>query len=118
MSKPNKKRYVLAQVREQYAEAVGGDEVEFEGPGGEVFTMPHPLFAPSEWSQAVEDAEDDEEMARAMLGDEQYDRYVGAGGQPGDVNFIRMAAMEDMKGALKSGRPTRSSTSSGGSRKQ
>ncbi|MFF9554594.1 hypothetical protein ACF1DY_02000 [Streptomyces albus] len=120
MSKPNKKRYVLEEVRAQYAEAVGGDEIEFEGPGGEVFTMPHPLFAPSEWAQAVDDAEDDEEMARAMLGDDQYDRYVAAGGRPGDVNFVRMAAMEDMKGALKAGRkrPTRSSTSSGSTRKQ
>ncbi len=118
MSKPNKKRYKLAEVRAQYAEAVGGDEVEFEGPGGEVYTMPHPLFAPSEWAKAVDDAENDEEMAHAMLGDEQYERFVGAGGRPGDVNFIRLAAMEDMKGELKGGRPTRSSTSSDGTRKR
>ncbi|APY88169.1 hypothetical protein [Streptomyces alfalfae] len=118
MSKPNKKRYVLETVKAQYAEAVGGEEVEFEGPGGEVYSMPHPLFAPSEWTKAVDDAEDDEEMARAMLGDEQFERYTAAGGRPGDVNFIRLAAMEDMKGALKGGRPTRSSTSSGGTQKR
>jgi hypothetical protein len=108
MSKPNKKRYVLATVRSQYAEAVGGEEVEFEGPGGKTFTMPHPMFAPSEWTKAVDDAESDEEIAEAMLGAEQYAAFVEAGGNPADVNFIRMAAMEDMKGALKKGRPTRS----------
>ncbi|MEV5977487.1 hypothetical protein [Streptomyces sp. NPDC052114] len=112
MSKPNKKRYVLETVKAQYAEAVGGEEIEFEGPSGEVYTMPHPLFAPSEWSKAVDDAETDEELAKAILGEEQYAKYVDAGGRPGDVAFIRMAAMEDMKGDLKGGRPTRSSTSS------
>jgi hypothetical protein len=118
MSKPNKKRYVLETVRAQYEEAVGGAEVEFEGPGGELFTMPHPLFAPSDWAKAVDDAETDEEMGRAMLGDEQFERYTAAGGRPGDVNFIRLAAMEDMKGELKGGRPTRSSTSSDATRKR
>ncbi|MEU0216850.1 hypothetical protein ABZ281_17775 [Streptomyces sp. NPDC006265] len=108
MSKPNKKRYVLATVRQQYAEAVGGEEVEFEGPGGKTFTVPHPMFAPSEWTKGVDDAESDEEIALAMLGDQQYQEFCEAGGNPADVNFIRMAAMEDMKGALKKGRPTRS----------
>ncbi|MDT0381434.1 hypothetical protein RM572_21990 [Streptomyces sp. DSM 42041] len=117
MSKPNKKRYILSAVRAQYAEAVGGEEIEFEGPGG-TFTMPHPMFAPSAWKKAVDDAEDDDELARAMLGDEQYDKFVEAGGDPSDVNFVRMAAMEDMKGELKNGRPTRSSTSSGSTRKR
>ncbi|MCF0087166.1 MULTISPECIES: hypothetical protein [unclassified Streptomyces] len=107
MSKPNKKRYVMATVRQQYAEAVGGEDIEFEGPGGKVFTMPHPMFAPSEWTKAVDEAETDEETALAMLGSEQYQAYIEAGGIPGDVNFIRMAAMEDMKGALKKGRSTR-----------
>lgn len=118
MSKPNKKRYKLAEVKAQYAEAVGGEEVEFEGPGGEIYTMPHPLFAPSEWTKAVDDAEDDEELARAILGQEQFDKFTAAGGQAGDVGFIRMAVMEDMKGDLKGGRPTRSSTSSDGTRKR
>ncbi|MFJ3826240.1 hypothetical protein [Streptomyces nodosus] len=108
MSKPNKKRYVLATVRQQYADAVGGEEIEFEGPGGAVFTMPHPLFAPADWKKAVDAAEDDDSLARAMLGDEQYQAFVDAGGDPAHVSFIRMAAAEDMQGALKKGRPTRS----------
>lgn len=108
MSKPNKKRYVASQVRQQYAEAVGGEDIEIEGPDGTVFTMPHPLFAPADWKARVDDAEDDEDLARAMLGDEQYEKYTETGGDPSDVNFVRMAAMEDMKGALKKGRPTRS----------
>lgn len=112
MSKPNKKRYKLAEVRAQYAEAVGGEEIEIEGPGGKTFTMPHPLFAPAAWKKAVDAAEDDDEMARAMLGDEQFEEFIAAGGDPTDVNFARMAAMEDMQGDLKGGRPTRSSTSS------
>ncbi|MEU4165580.1 hypothetical protein AB0F46_01680 [Streptomyces sp. NPDC026665] len=107
MSKPNKKRYVLSTVRAQYAEAIGGEEIEFEGPGGKVFTMPHPMFADSEWTKGVDDAETDEETALAMLGEEQYQQFCDAGGDPSDVNFIRLAAMEDMKGALKKGRSTR-----------
>ncbi|MGW6008676.1 hypothetical protein [Streptomyces sp. NPDC055210] len=110
MNKPqksNKKRYVLAEVRQQYAEAVGGEEIEFEGPGGTLFTMPHPMFAPSEWTKAVDDGETDEEIAEAMLGEEQYAKYIEAGGNPADVSFVRMAAMEDMKGSLKKGRSTR-----------
>lgn len=118
MSKPNKKRYVLETVKAQYAEAVGGEEIEFEGPGGEIYTMPHPLFASSEWAKAVDDAEDDEELARAILGEEQYTKFVDAGGRPGDVGFIRMAAQEDMRGELKGGRPTQSSTSSARTRKR
>ncbi|MFE5159640.1 hypothetical protein ACFRNT_14190 [Streptomyces sp. NPDC056697] len=118
MSKPNKRRYVLSQVRAQYAEAVGGEDIEFEGPGGEIYQMPHPLFADTAWKQAVDDAEDDAELARAMLGEEQYDKYVAAGGDATDVVLLRMAVMEDMQGQLKSGRPTRSSTSSETSRKQ
>lgn len=118
MSKPNKKRYVLSQVRAQYAEAVGGETLEAEGPNGEVFTMPHPLFAPTEWKEAVDAAEDDGQLARAMLGEEQWEKYTAAGGDATDIALLWMAVKEDMQGQLKGGRPTRSSTSSGTTRKQ
>lgn len=118
MSKPNKKRYVLGTIRQQYAEAVGGEEIEFEGPGGETYTMPHPLFGSPEWKQGLDDAEDDADLARAMLGDEQWEKYKAAGGDPTDLALLRMAVQEDMQGQLKNGRPTQSSTSSGGGRKR
>ncbi|RLL68134.1 hypothetical protein [Streptomyces sp. Z26] len=118
MSKPNKKRYILAEVRGQYAEAVGGEDVTFEGPGGVEYTMPHPLFAPKEWKEAVDAADDDEGQARAMLGEEQWATFEAAGGDPTDMVLLNMALREDMQGSLKNGRPTRSSTSSGGTRKR
>ncbi|MEU1152640.1 hypothetical protein ABZ369_06425 [Streptomyces sp. NPDC005918] len=118
MSKPNKKRYRLSEVRAQYAEAVGGENVEFEGPGGEIYTMPHPLFAPKEWKEAVDEADDDEGQARAMLGEEQWAKFDAAGGDPTDLSLLNMALREDMQGSLKNGRPTRSSTSSASTRKR
>ncbi|GAA3727319.1 hypothetical protein [Streptomyces tremellae] len=110
MSKPGRARYRLAEVHAQYAEAVGGDDVEFEGPGGEVFTMPHPLFADDEWGQAVDAEETGAGKARAMLGDEQFDRFIKAGGRPADVNllfgFLTSSIGEQVKGVKV--RPTRS----------
>ncbi|NJP75697.1 hypothetical protein HCJ99_34020, partial [Streptomyces sp. C1-2] len=80
-----RKRYKLAEVKSQYVDAVGGEDVEFELSNGEVLTFPHPLFAPDEWSEAVDAAENNREKAHAILGAEQYDKFVAAGHQDADI---------------------------------
>ncbi|MDX2551326.1 hypothetical protein [Streptomyces stelliscabiei] len=106
MSKPNKKRYVLSQVKQQFEEAVG-PEVEFELDNGEVLTFPHPLFADDEWSNAVDAAETNRDKAHAILGDEQYDKFVAAGHQDMEMALLFLAVQQDMQGQVKR-RPTRS----------
>lgn len=107
MSKPNKKRYVLSQVKAQYTEAVGGDQVEFETDKGDVLAFPHPLFADDEWTEAVDDAESSKDKAIAILGQEQYDTYAAAGHGDGDIGLLFLAVQQDMQGQIKR-RPTRS----------
>ncbi|MFF2525894.1 hypothetical protein [Streptomyces liangshanensis] len=106
MSKPNKKRYKLSQVRAQFAEAVGGEQVEFEGPNDEVYTFPHPLFADEEWAKQVDAAESASGKARALLGDEQYEKFTAAGGEDNDIQLLFMAIQQDSQGQIKN-RPTR-----------
>ncbi|MEU4920180.1 hypothetical protein AB0G29_12575 [Streptomyces parvus] len=107
MSKPNRKRYKLSEVKQQFTDAVGGDTVEFELANGEVLEFPHPLFATDEWSTAVDDAETSRQKAHAILGDEQYDKYVAAGHADSEIGLLFLAVQQDMQGQIKK-RPTRS----------
>lgn len=106
MSKPNKKRYVLSQVKAQYTEAVGGDQVEFETNKGDILHFPHPMFADDEWTEAVDGAESSKDKALAILGQEQYDTYAAAGHGDGDIGLLLLAVQQDMQGQIKR-RPTR-----------
>ncbi|MFJ2702973.1 hypothetical protein ACIO3R_07210 [Streptomyces sp. NPDC087428] len=107
MSKPNRKRYKLSEVKAQYTEAVGGDQVEFETDKGDVLTFPHPLFADDDWTEAVDGAESSKDKALAILGSEQYDLYAAAGHADGDIGLLFLAVQQDMQGQIKR-RPTRS----------
>lgn len=118
MSKPSKTRRKLSEVHAQYAEAVGGEEVEFEDDAGNVYTFPHPLFADDEWTKAVDAEEGNEEKARTILGDDQYKKYMDAGNKPIDVTLVFMDVAQSMQGQLTDGRPTQSSTSSASGRKR
>lgn len=106
MSKPNRARYKMAEVHAQFAEAVGGEDVEFETADGSVFTFPHPLFADSEYAKAIDDAEDDAAKARVLLGDDQYEKYKAAGGTDNDISLLFLAVQQDSQGQIKK-RPTR-----------
>ncbi|MGW1437217.1 hypothetical protein ACWD7M_18440 [Streptomyces griseus] len=106
MSKPNKKRYKLSEVKQQFAEAVGGDNVEFETDTGDVLTFPHPLFADDDWTAAVDDANTSKGKALAILGPEQYETYRAAGHADGDIGLLFLAVQQDMQGQIKK-RPTR-----------
>ncbi|GAB2732782.1 hypothetical protein GCM10027072_29240 [Streptomyces bullii] len=107
MSKPNRKRYKLSEVKAQFTEALGGDQVEFELDNGEVLTFPHPLFADDEWTTKVDEAETNREKAHAILGDEQYDKYVAAGHADAEIGLLFLAVQQDMRDQVKK-RPTRS----------
>lgn len=107
MSKPNKRRYKLSQVKAQMEEAVGGDQVEFETDAGDVLTFPHPLFTDEEWDEKVDGAETAHDKAVAILGEEQYEKYTAAGHKDGDIALLMMAVQQDMQGQIRK-RPTRS----------
>lgn len=110
VSKPKKtspRRYKATEIRQQFVDAVGSDQVEYELASGEVLTFPHPLFAEDEWITAVDDAESNRDKARAILGDEQYDKFVAAGHVDSEIGLIFLAVQQDMKDQV-GRRPTRS----------
>lgn len=110
-------QYDLSAIVEQRTEALGGENVEFTF-GGETFTMPHPLLADDAWKEAINDAGDsDVENARAMLGDEQYERFLAAGGRSGYVMLLVQKLVDDTQDSVGE-RPTQSSKSSGTTRKR
>lgn len=53
--------------------------------GGEVFMLPHPVV----WPNTIGKAETLDEVAAAILGEEQYSRYDAAGGT---IRFIQELA--------------------------
>ncbi|MEW1568321.1 hypothetical protein AB0454_35755 [Streptomyces sp. NPDC093509] len=107
MSKPNRKRYRMSEVKAQMSEAVGGELVEFETDKGDVLTFPHPLFTDDDWDEKVDGAENSKEKAIAILGEEQYEKYTAAGHKDSDIGLLMIAVQQDMQGQIKK-RPTRS----------
>ncbi|MFE9937393.1 hypothetical protein [Streptomyces hirsutus] len=107
MSKPNRKRYRLSEVKQQFTEAVGGDQVEFETDNDDLLTFPHPLFTDDEWDKKVDAAENAHDKALAILGEEQYEKYRAAGHADGEIGLLMLAVQQDMQGQIKK-RPTRS----------
>lgn len=107
MSKPNRKRYKLSEVKQQMTDAVGGDQVEFETDNGDVLTFPHPLFTDEEWDEKVDGAETARDKAIAILGEEQYEKYAAAGHKDGDIALLMLAVQQDMQDQVRK-RPTRS----------
>lgn len=109
MSKPNAKRYRLESVRRSYADAVGGELVEFEiGPedAPAVFTFPHPVFTPDDMQKALSEAQGDEAGARILLGD-QFDEFIAAGGSVNDVMLLYVGVRNEAQDKVSKVRPTR-----------
>ncbi|MFB7594290.1 hypothetical protein [Streptomyces sp. NPDC056160] len=109
MSKPNGKRYRLETVRRSYAEAVGGERVEFEvGPEDDptVFSFPHPIFTPDDMQQDLNEAKGDEAGARILLGD-RYDEFVAAGGDVNSVMLLYVGIRNEAQDKVQKVRPTR-----------
>lgn len=109
MSKPNGKRYRLESVRRSYADAVGGERVEFEvGPedAPAVFSFPHPIFTPDDMQEALAEAKGDQAGARILLGD-QYDEFIAAGGSVNDVMLLYVGIRNEAQDKVSKVRPTR-----------
>ncbi|HLU76148.1 MAG TPA: hypothetical protein VKZ82_28480 [Nonomuraea sp.] len=111
--KQNRKtRRTLAAVKKKYVEALdlvetdGAIMVPFEA-YGEVWEFPHPMFADPEWSQAVDQADTNEAKGAAILGEDQYERFIKAGGSIADLLLIFMDVARTTQDELPTGGPTR-----------
>lgn len=107
MSKPNAKRYRLESVKRSYAEAVGGERVEFEvGPENKVFSFPHPIFAEDDEQRELDAAEGDKGKARVLLGD-QFDDFIKAGGDANGLMLLYVAVRAEAQDTVTKHRPTK-----------
>ena len=106
----------------QRADATGSDD-----PTVATFTFarqewvfPHPMFAHDDWKDGLSDLQEkgakgkanDVDLARYYMGEEQYERFIEAGGNSGIVLFAVQDVMRQVQQEAQD-RPTRSSTSSG-----
>lgn len=88
MSKASKRRRVrLNQVRPAYEEALGttGGRYEFEGNDDVVYSFPHPAFI--EDTSDFDEADNAEELAQALLGD-QFDQFIEGGNAINDLVLL------------------------------
>ncbi|MGW3072736.1 hypothetical protein [Kitasatospora sp. NPDC001132] len=86
MSKPNKSRFRLSELRAAHAERSGGDTIEFEHDG-----VTYSVAAPGFWPDAVKTAlkaGDDVAASAAMMGHDAYADFVAAGGRADDVMLV------------------------------
>lgn len=90
MSKSSKRRLVrLNQVRPAYEEAVGtkGGQYPFVGNDDAEYSFPHPAFMPKELRAELDDADDEDEIARILLG-EQYEKFIKGGNDVEDLMLL------------------------------
>lgn len=83
MSKPNRARFKLAELRQREADR-RGDAIELETDDGTVFTFPAPGF----WDDDAKEAftsNNDVAGVRALLGPRDYLKFREAGGRADDV---------------------------------
>ncbi|MEU6582815.1 hypothetical protein [Nocardia sp. NPDC046763] len=97
----------LADFRAQAIEGMGGKGISFQpgGPGGEVFTVPHPLLLEDEQHEALATSLNTPAIARILLNTSDdpavFDRFRAAGGRSGDV-MIAWRRLGEGVGAPKS----------------
>lgn len=109
-------KYQLEEIVAQAEEAVGGTDVEFDF-NGQSWSFPNPLFCGDKWSEEFQTLTGQEEVARFLLGDEQFDKFIAAGGNSNHVTLLLGQASRDTAAAMQDGSPTRSGTSSGATRR-
>ncbi len=110
MSKPNKRRFKLSEVRTQQAQKRGGSTIDFETDNGDTFSIPAPGFWTDDQAALIGNA-DTVKLATALLGGEDnYARFKAAGGQSQDISLV-MAAYADAQGANSEGESSASSAS-------
>lgn len=107
---------ILAQRTEATGEV---DTVAFSYAGGQ-WWIRHPLLADDEWKDELEDLDDNDAVgiAQHYMGEEQYDKFVAAGGRSGYVVLIIREIGRELTDMTPEGRPTRPSTSSRKRRKR
>lgn len=105
---------LLAQREE--ATGIPGDSFAFTYKGNE-YVCKDPLLADDEWKSGLRECVTDVDVAIHHLGEEQYERFVEAGGKSG---VVVLAIREQMRllSDTASERPTRSSKYSGSTRKR
>lgn len=114
VEKNRKTRRTLAAVRAKYAETLELESPEnpvvaWDGEDGVEYSFPHPLFADDEWQAAVDGAETSEAKARAILGEEQFERFIAhPEHRANDVMLMFLDVNQSTQGQLADGRPTRS----------
>jgi hypothetical protein len=94
MSKPNKSRFRLSELRKAHAVKTGGEFVTFEFEGEDF-----EISAPGFWDDAVKVAlkdGDDIGAARALMG-ARYDDFTAKGGRADDVMIV-IGAYADAQG--------------------
>lgn len=107
----HRNRYKVAEAKQQMRDKIGTDKVEIELDDGTVIEFPHPLFYPAELKRELRALEEDdsEGVALALLGEEQFDRFVADGQDPDDLQYVIQAVSEDAQDKLAGRkRPTRS----------
>ena len=98
MSKPNKRRLKLAELRTQATEALGMDPgLELELDDGSTITIPSPLLLADDIQEVVDKAEGAVATAKAILGDDEHARFIAAGGHSNDVMLAWKLLSEDLE---------------------
>lgn len=82
------------------------------------WTCKDPITADDDWKDGLLDQQTDVEVAEYYLGEDQYAKFLEAGGRAGYVILAINQYMQKMKQDNEEGRPTRRSTSSARRRKR
>lgn len=86
MSKPNKRRLKLAELRTQATEAMGMEPgLELELDDGSTLVVPSPLLLADDIQEQVDEAKGAVATAKAILGEEEHARFIANGGHSNDV---------------------------------
>ncbi|MFV2198462.1 hypothetical protein [Nocardiopsis sp. LOL_012] len=114
VDKNRKTRRTLGAVRRKYAEKLDLESadnpvVTFDGEDGDEYTIPHPLFADDAWSEQVDAADTTAGKARAILGDDQYEKFrAHPDHRDADIMLMFLEINQATQGQLTDGGPTRS----------
>jgi hypothetical protein len=108
MSKPGKARFKLEALRTQATESLGvepGYVIELDD--GTEINIPNPLFVDDDMQEKLEDADSTIDLAKAVLGDEDYERFRASGGRANDIALAWQMMQKSAESVLPNGNPTR-----------
>lgn len=85
---------------------------------GERWTAKDPIMADDDWKDELAELSSDVEVAMHYLGEDQYEKFLEAGGRNGVVLLAVQQYMRTQQAQDRDGRPTRRSGSSASTRKR